>query len=52
MLLVLLIVVCLVLVLGGLPGYGPLYSHWGSAPIGLGGVFVIILIILLLTGHL
>jgi Protein of unknown function (DUF3309) len=52
MLMIVLIVVVLVLCLGGMPGWGPLYTQWGHAPISLGAVVLIILLVLLLTGRL
>jgi Protein of unknown function (DUF3309) len=52
MLMIVLIVVVLVLVLGGVPHYGPLHTNFGYAPLGLGGVLIVILIVLLLMGRL
>jgi uncharacterized protein DUF3309 len=46
----LLLIVLLVLVFGGLPRWG--YHNYGYAPSGLGGLILIILIILILTGRL
>ena len=47
--LVLLILVILLLV-GGLPTWG--YHQFGWGPSGLGGILLIVLIVLLLTGRL
>lgn len=49
---VVLVILILVLLGGGFPGWGPLHAHWGYAPISLGAILVIILIVLLLTGRL
>ena len=46
----LLLLVLLVLVFGGLPNWG--YHNLGYGPSGIGGIILIILIILLLTGRL
>lgn len=46
----LVLILVLVLVLGGLPNWG--YHNYGYAPSGLGGLLLIILLILLLTGRL
>jgi hypothetical protein len=46
----LLLIILLVLVLGGLPNWG--YHNLGYGPSGIGGIILIILIILLLTGRL
>jgi len=43
-------VVLLVLVLGGLPNWG--YHNYGWAPSGIGGILLIVVLILLLTGRL
>ena len=48
--LILLVVVILILSLGGLPQTG--LHQWGYGPSGVGGLLVLILIILLLTGRL
>jgi hypothetical protein len=45
-----LLIVLLVIVLGGLPNWG--YHSYGYAPSGLGGLVLIVLVILLLTGRL
>jgi hypothetical protein len=52
MLLWILILLALVLVLGGIPAYGPLYPQYGHYPLGLGTILVIVLVVLLLTGRL
>jgi hypothetical protein len=46
----LLLIVVLLLVFGGLPNWG--YHNYGYGPSGIGGIILIILIILLLTGRL
>jgi hypothetical protein len=46
----LLLIVVLLLVLGGLPTWG--FHNYGYGPSGIGGILLIILIILLLTGRL
>ena len=46
----LLLIVLLLLVFGGLPTWG--YHSYGYAPSGIGGIILIIVIILLLTGRL
>ena len=46
----LLLIVLLLLVFGGLPTWG--YHSYGYAPSGIGGIILIIVLILLLTGRL
>lgn len=46
----LLLIILLLLVFGGLPNWG--YHNLGYGPSGLGGVLLLILIVLLLTGRL
>jgi hypothetical protein len=46
----LLILILLVFVFGGLPTWG--YHSYGYAPSGLGGIILLIVVILLLTGRL
>jgi hypothetical protein len=46
----LLILLVLLLVVGGLPTWG--YHNYGYGPSGIGGLLVIVLILLLLTGRL
>ena len=46
----LLLIVVLLIVFGGLPNWG--YHNYGYGPSGIGGIILIILIILLLTGRL
>jgi hypothetical protein len=46
----LLLIVVIVLVMGGLPNWG--YHQYGYYPSGLGGIVLIILVVLLLTGRL
>lgn len=45
-----LLVILLLLVVGGLPTWG--YHQYGYGPSGLGGVLLLVLIIMLLTGRL
>lgn len=45
-----LIILLVLLCLGGLPSWG--YHQYGWAPSGIGGILVIILVVLLLTGRL
>jgi hypothetical protein len=52
MLMIVLIVIVLVLCLGGMPGWGPLHTNFGYAPMGLGGVLIVVLLVLLLMGRL
>jgi hypothetical protein len=46
----LLLIVLLLLVFGGLPTWG--YHQYGYAPSGIGGILLIIVLVLLLTGRL
>ncbi len=46
----LLLIIILLIVFGGLPTWG--YHDYGYGPSGIGGLILIILIILLLTGRL
>jgi hypothetical protein len=46
----LLLILLLLLVFGGLPTWG--YHQYGYAPSGVGGIVLIIVLILLLTGRL
>ena len=46
----LLLIVLLLIVFGGLPNFG--FHNYGYGPSGIGGIILIILIILLLTGRL
>jgi hypothetical protein len=46
----LLLILVLLLVFGGLPNWG--YHQYGYGPSGAGGIILIILIVLLLTGRL
>lgn len=46
----LLLIVLLLIVLGGLPNWG--YHNYGYVPSGLGGVILIVLLIMFLTGRL
>jgi Protein of unknown function (DUF3309) len=48
---ILLIVVLLMVVVGALPRWGH-SRNWGYGPSGIGGVIVLVLIVLLLTGRL
>jgi hypothetical protein len=45
-----LLIVLLVVVLGGLPTWG--YHDMGYGPSGIGGVLLLVILILLLTGRL
>jgi hypothetical protein len=45
-----LLIVLLVIVLGGLPTWG--YHDFGYGPSGIGGVLLLVILILLLTGRL
>jgi len=45
-----LIIILVLLVVGGLPGWG--YHQYGYGPSGLGGILLLVLIVLLLTGRL
>jgi hypothetical protein len=45
-----LLIVLLVIVIGGLPNWG--HHNYGYGPSGIGGVVLLILLILLLTGRL
>ena len=44
-----LLIILIVLLLGGLPGWG--YHSYGYAPSGILGVLLIVVIVLLLTGR-
>jgi hypothetical protein len=46
----LLLIILLLLVLGGLPNWG--YHSMGYGPSGVGGVVLLVLVVLLLTGRL
>jgi hypothetical protein len=46
----LVLLVLLLLVFGGLPNWG--YHRYGYAPSGIGGIILVILLVLLLTGRL
>lgn len=46
-----LIILLIVIVLGGWPGLGINHS-WGYAPVGIGGLILLVLIVLLLAGRL
>ena len=46
-----LLVVLILLLLGALPTW-PYSAGWGYGPSGIGGVIVIVLVVLLLTGRL
>lgn len=46
----LLLIIVLLIVFGGLPSWG--YHDYGYGPSGIGGIILIILIIMLLTGRL
>jgi hypothetical protein len=44
------LIVLLLLVFGGLPNWG--YHNYGYAPSGIGGILLLIVLILFLTGRL
>ena len=46
----LLLIVLLLIVFGGLPNFG--FHQYGYGPSGIGGVLLLIVIVLLLTGRL
>ena len=46
----LLLLVLLLIVFGGLPNFG--FHQYGYGPSGIGGVLLIVLIVLLLTGRI
>ncbi len=46
----LLLIVLVLLVVGGLPNWG--YHNYGYAPSGIGGIILIIVLLLFLTGRL
>ena len=46
----LLLIILLLIVFGGLPNWG--YHNYGYAPSGIGGIILIVLLVLLLTGRL
>lgn len=47
---IILLILCILFLVGGLPSWG--YHHYGMYPVGIGGIVLIIVIILLLTGRL
>jgi hypothetical protein len=49
---VLLVILIVVLLGGGFPGWGPWHAQYGYAPISIGGILLVILVVLLLTGRL
>ena len=46
----LLLIVLLLVVFGGLPNWG--YHHYGYGPSGIGGIVLIVVLVMLLTGRL
>lgn len=51
--LTLILVILLILWLGGsFPRAGAYNANWGYAPVGLGTILIIVLLILLLSGHI
>jgi hypothetical protein len=49
---IVLIVLLLLIVFGALPGVGGHYHRFGAWPSGIGGILLIVLVVLLLTGRL
>ena len=47
---IILLIVLLMVVFGGLPNLG--YHNYGYAPSGIGGVLLIVVVVMLLTGRL
>jgi hypothetical protein len=47
---ILLVILIVLLCLGGLPQWG--YHSYGYAPVGLGSVLLLVLVVLVLTGRL
>lgn len=47
---IILLVIVLLLIFGGMPQLG--YHTWGYGPSGVGGILLIVLIVLLLTGRI
>lgn len=47
-----LVVLIILLVVGGIPSYGFLHNSYGYAPLSVGGILLIVLLVLLLTGRL
>jgi len=45
-----LLVILLLIVLGGLPNLG--FHSYGYAPSGIGGIFLVVVVVMLLTGRL
>ena len=45
-----LLIVLILIILGGLPTWG--YHSYGYAPSGIGGIFLVVVVVLLLTGRL
>ena len=45
-----LLIVLLLVILGGLPNWG--YHSYGYGPSGMGGVLLVVVLVLLLTGRL
>lgn len=51
--LTLILVILLILWLGGsFPRAGAYNANWGYAPVGLGTILIIVLLVLLLSGHI
>ena len=47
---IILLIVLLLVVFGGLPNLG--FHSYGYAPSGIGGIFLVVVVVLLLTGRL
>ena len=47
---IILLIVLLLVVFGGLPNLG--FHHYGYAPSGIGGILLVVVAVLLLTGRL
>jgi hypothetical protein len=47
---IILLILLLMIVFGGLPNLG--FHHYGYAPSGIGGVLLVVVVVLLLTGRL
>lgn len=50
--LLLVVILCVVLLVGGLPPVSGQWHHWGWGPSGIGAILLIVLVVLLLSGRL